>query len=213
MVVLEVRCLEVANRPDLNRPIPRRYSIDHLSFSVEQGQRVLVVGGAGAGKNTLYEAIRKRTAGVEVTAGYEIIDPLRENPSQDGFHSKQILLINGFRTRDQFRCDAPRERVDPEAPQHWDTLKAATDAGATVVALAEVDKLESDKVDRFSRMIVIDDGRLVADSATDHFRRDLEEWIDRYARERFQSLQKDCSMLWRRLNLSLQHDAWLRGCP
>ena len=210
MAVLTVNCLEVANRRNAQRPLPRRYSIDHLSFAVDQSERVLILGGAGAGKDTLYAAIHSRLPGVEIADGYELLDPLADLDAAKNFTPAQLLVANGFLTRDQV-ADASGRLVDPLAPRHWDILRQAAEAGATFVAMAEIDKLESDKISRFSRKIVIDEGRLIADSGTECFHQDLADWIDRYARERYQCLRKDSRMLWERLQLPVRHHDWLTG--
>lgn len=85
-IVLKIKNLQVENIRK-NRLIPRRYSIDDLSFEVEQGEIILIVGGRAAGKDTLTHALFNKNNNVEVADGYEIIKP------SDGINLKKTILL------------------------------------------------------------------------------------------------------------------------
>ena len=202
-IVLKVQNLEVLNIQK-NRRLPRRYSIDGMSFDVEQEERIIIVGGRGAGKDTLKDALLNKKKGVSVHSDYEIIEP----PKDNNFSRNQIIIKNGFFTRDQFHKNSD-ERVDPDAPKHWTLLRKAKEAGCTFIAIAEIDKLESDKSGEFSRIIIIDMGRIVADTKEQEFKKTLSYWITHYARERYISLRQDCQILKTKFDLKLENSDWL----
>lgn len=206
MPVLTVTDLEVINRPG-SRVVPRRYSIDGISFTVQAEELVLIAGGPAAGKDTLSQAILGNVPGVVVADGYELA-ALPKSPLTDGFFPNKIYIKNGFLTRDYPRQDDPTQLTDPDAPVHWDLFQRVRTAHATLLAFAEIDKLTSDKVDEFSRRIVIDEGRIVADTNEASFKSRLEQWVNEFARERYVYLKPNCKVLWDRFQLNVLTD-WL----
>jgi ABC-type multidrug transport system ATPase subunit len=204
---LTVNELIVLNQPD-ERLIPRRYSIDGLSFTVEKGETLLVVGSRAAGKDTLSEALLKheKPSGVKIAPGYQVILPPEPPYRDDQFSQDKVIVKNGFHTRDQAREDLPLELRDPPAPQHWELLHHVKKAGSTFIALAEIDKLDNEKTSEFSRIIVLDLGRIVADDSIPEFKNALETWINDYATERLRSLKQDGCMLIKKFGLTVRND-------
>ena len=198
--------LQVENIPK-SRLIPRRYSIDGLSFEVEHGEIILIVGGRAAGKDTLTDALfnNNYANSIEVADGYEIIKP----SDSINFNEKQIIIKNGFFTRDQFHNNS-NQLIDPDSPKHWELLEKAKNVSSTFIAIAEIDKLESDKIDKFSRIIVIDEGRIVADNKEPLCVDKLKEWIEEYAREKHNSLREDCNILIKKFNIHIENGDWLK---
>lgn len=190
MPVLAINNLEVLNRPG-GRVVPRRYSIDGLSFTIEAGDLVLIVGGPAAGKDTLSNAILNKDVGIWVADGYELVSspqlPLTEQIAQN-----RIYIKNGFLTRDYPRQDDSGQLTDPDAPAHWDFFRRVKEGHATLLAFAEIDKLTSDKISAFSRTIIIDEGRIVADTIDVSFEKNLARWVNGFARERYQYLKSNC---------------------
>ena len=204
-IVLKIKDLEVKNIQS-NRLLPRRYSIDGLSLDVEEGECILIVGGSGAGKDTLSEKLLNGSKEVSITKGFNVVKPPDEPFRNEQFSKKQIIIKNGFHTRDQKREDLPTELRDPASPQHWELLRLAKKSGATFIALAEIDKLENEKTSEFSRIIVLDIGRIVADCSKPEFKKNLEIWINEYATERHRSLEQDCHMLIKKFGLTVRND-------
>jgi ABC-type glutathione transport system ATPase component len=208
MIVLRITDLEVLNQPG-GRLVPRRYSIDGITFQVEMSERILIVGGPAAGKDTLSGAILAKRIGVSVMEGYELAQ-LPEDP-ESRLSPNIIYIKNNFHTR-YYPQESNRDVItDPNSINHWKMIQSAKSAKVTVLAFSEIDKLDlqvGDKINEFTRIIVIDEGRIVADNASPHFKGALEYWIKEYAKKRYVALQQDCKMLRDRFLLDI-HEDWL----
>jgi hypothetical protein len=191
MVALTIDNVTVPNEedPTANRFIPRPVSIDRLCLRVTAHDRVLVVAGWGAGKSTLMKTILRGHSGISVASGYQLV-------VLDGDACPAVLDTSGVYIKDNF---------DPA--KHRPLLQACKTASCTLLAASEIDKLPNLGPDDFGRIVVIDDGRIVADQADDDFEPKLVRWIDKYARDRSRHLRKDSKFLRDHFRLQLE-SAW-----
>lgn len=194
-IVLTISDLTVPNKEDCtaNRLVPRPLSIDGLQLCLTARQRVLLVAGWGAGKSTLMETPRRGHPRVSIASVYRVIEV-------DGETSPSNLDPAGIYIKDNF---------DPA--KHKGLVEACKTTGCTLLVASEIDKLPAIQRNDFDRVVVIDEGRIVADQVDAGFESKLVRWIDKYARDRSRHLRKDSKFLRDYFGLQLE-SAW-PDCP
>ena len=76
--------------------------------------------------------------------------------------------------------------------------------GCTLLTAIEIDKLPGLMCDDFTRIVVLDDGRIVADQMDNDFEARLVRWLDKFARDRSRHLRKNSQFLRNYFRLRLE---------
>src|SRR3989338_6356243 len=123
---------------------------------------------------------------ISVASGYHLI-------AVDGDSVPAGLNAGGIFIKDNF---------DPA--KHRSLVEGCMTGGCTLLTAIEIDKLPGLMCDDFNRIVVLDDGRIVADQMDNDFEAGLVRWIDKFARDRSRHLRKNSQFLRNYFRLRLE---------